>query len=63
MAVIDGQAQFTPRDVHMADERSRTVYGVTLAAANPEGLLKPGMPADSWILWDEKSGWPETTST
>lgn len=60
VAHVDAQAQFTPRDVHMADERSRTVYGVTLEAANPDGLLKPGMPADSWILWNAKSGWPKT---
>jgi HlyD family secretion protein len=60
VAHVDAQAQFTPRDVHIADERSRTVYGVTLEAANPEGLLKPGMPADSWILWDAKSPWPAT---
>ncbi|MDO8912580.1 MAG: efflux RND transporter periplasmic adaptor subunit [Phenylobacterium sp.] len=58
VARVDAQAQFTPRDVHIADERSRTVYGVTLEAANPEGLLKPGMPADSWILWDARRGWP-----
>jgi HlyD family secretion protein len=60
VARVDAQAQFTPRDVHMADERSRTVYGVTLEAANPDGLLKPGMPADSWILWDSPAGWPST---
>lgn len=59
VARIDAQAQFTPRDVHMADERSRTVYGVTLEAANPDGLLKPGMPADAWILWDPRAGWPD----
>ncbi len=58
VARVDAQAQFTPRDVHMADERSRTVYGVTLEAPNPEGLLKPGMPADSWVLWNGKAGWP-----
>lgn len=58
VARVDAQAQFTPRDVHMADERSRTVYGVTLEAANPDGVLKPGMPADSWILWDVPAGWP-----
>ena len=58
VARIDAQAQFTPRDVHMQDERVRTVYGVTLEAANPEGLLKPGMPADAWILWDVPRGWP-----
>lgn len=58
VARIDAQAQFTPRDVHMQDERVRTVYGVTLEAANPQGLLKPGMPADAWILWDAPRGWP-----
>lgn len=58
VARIDAQAQFTPRDIHMEDERSRTVYGVTLEAANPDGLLKPGMPADAWILWDRRAGWP-----
>jgi HlyD family secretion protein len=58
VAKIDAQAQFTPRDVHVADERSRTVYGVTVEALNPEGLLKPGMPADAWILWDAQAAWP-----
>lgn len=58
VARVDAQAQFTPRDVHMEDERVRTVYGVTLEALNPDGLLKPGMPADAWILWDAASGWP-----
>ena len=58
VARIDAQAQFTPRDIHMEDERSRTVYGVTLEANNPDGLLKPGMPADAWILWDKRAGWP-----
>lgn len=55
---VDAQAQFTPRDVHLQEERSRTVYGVTLEADNPKGLLKPGMPADAWILWDTGKGWP-----
>ena len=58
VARVDAQAQFTPRDVHMEDERSRTVYGVTVEAPNADGLLKPGMPADAWILWDAKAGWP-----
>jgi len=58
VARVDAQAQFTPRDVHMRDERVRTVYGVQLEADNPTGLLKPGMPADAWILWNSKAGWP-----
>lgn len=59
VARVDAQAQFTPRDVHMEDERARTVYGVTLEALNPRGFLKPGMPADAWILWDAAKGWPD----
>lgn len=55
---VDAQAQFTPRDVHMQDERSRTVYGVMLEARNPDGALKPGMPADAWILRDANAEWP-----
>lgn len=55
---VDAAAQFTPRDVHTEDERSRTVYGVTLEALNPGALLKPGMPADAWILWDANAPWP-----
>lgn len=59
VAQVDAQAQFTPRDVHVQDERARTVYGVLLEADNPAGLLKPGMPADAWILWDQAAGWPK----
>lgn len=57
---IDQQAQFTPRDIHMPAERVSTVFGVTLALDNPAGELKPGMPADAWILWKEGTSWPQT---
>lgn len=55
---IDQQAQFTPRDIHLPEERVRMVFGVTLALENPGGVLKPGMPADAWIRWDETTSWP-----
>lgn len=55
---IDSEAQFTPRDIHMPDERVRLVFGVTLALDNPTGQLKPGMPADAWIRWDPALAWP-----
>lgn len=58
VARIDAEAQFTPRDVHMPDERARLVFGVTLSLSNPDGLLKPGMPADAWIQ-TLNSAWPE----
>ena len=43
------QAEFTPKEVHMKDEREKLVFGVKLRLDNPEGLLKPGMPADAKI--------------
>jgi len=55
---MDQQAQFTPRDIHMPQERTRMVFGVTLAVDNRDRLLKPGMPADAWILWRPQAGWP-----
>ncbi len=56
---IDQRAQFTPRDIHMPRERVRMVFGVTLAVRNEDRTLKPGMPADSWILWKKSADWPD----
>lgn len=58
VARVDARAQFTPKDVHMPDERARLVFGITLAVDNPEGYLKPGMPADAWIRWQADKPWP-----
>ena len=46
---IAQQAEFTPKEVHMKDEREKLVFGVKVRVRNPEGLLKPGMPADAKI--------------
>lgn len=59
IARIDQTAQFTPRDIHMPDERVRMVYGVTIYLDNRDGKLKPGMPADAWILWRDGADWPD----
>lgn len=56
---IDQHAQFTPRDIHMPRERVRMVFGITLAVRNDDRTLKPGMPADSWILWKRGAKWPD----
>jgi len=58
VARVDDYAQFTPRDIHVPDERTQMVYGVTLALDNAERRLKPGMPADAWIRSDDVP-WPE----
>ena len=59
IARVDQQAQFTPRDIHMPEERVRMVFGVTLSVDNADGVLKPGMPADAWILWEAGAAWPD----
>jgi HlyD family secretion protein len=43
---IADQAEFTPRNVQTVEGRSTTVYAVKLDVPNPDGKLKPGMPAD-----------------
>jgi len=48
---IFDQAEFTPKNVETAEERLKLVFGVELAFANPDRLLKPGMPADCVIHW------------
>jgi HlyD family secretion protein len=43
---IADRAEFTPRNVQTMEGRSSTVYAIQLVVQDPEGLLKPGMPAD-----------------
>ncbi len=43
---IANQAEYTPRNVQTAEGRRSTVFAVELAVLNPQGKLKPGMPAD-----------------
>lgn len=43
---IADQFEFTPRNVQTTDGRKTTVFAIKLTIANPDGKLKPGMPAD-----------------
>lgn len=43
---IADKAEFTPRNVQTVSGRKNTVYAVELSVSDPEGKLKPGMPAD-----------------
>jgi HlyD family secretion protein len=43
---IADQAEFTPRNVQTAEGRATTVFAVRLSVTDPDGKLKPGMPAD-----------------
>ncbi len=44
---ISPKAEFTPRNVQTADERSKLVYRIKVSVDNSEGVLKQGMPVDA----------------
>lgn len=43
---ISDKAEFTPRNVQTSDGRKTTVFAIKIQISDPEGKLKPGMPAD-----------------
>jgi HlyD family secretion protein len=49
---IASEAEFTPRNVQTQKERVNLVFRVKITVANPDGRLKPGMPADAVIATD-----------
>jgi HlyD family secretion protein len=44
---ISPKAEFTPRNVQTAEERSKLVYRIKVTVDNRSGLLKSGMPVDA----------------
>ena len=46
---IAASAEFTPKNVQTSEERARLVFPVKITLANPDGALKPGMPADAYF--------------
>ena len=50
VARIDPEASFTPENTYFRDDRVRQVVGVKLQLRNPQGFVKPGMPADGEVL-------------
>ncbi len=46
---ISPTAEFTPKNVQTQEERSKLVFGVRIEIPNPDGALKPGLPADARI--------------
>ena len=51
---ISPQAQFTPRNVQLKEEREKMVFAVKIRLANPDQKLKPGMPADARIITNSR---------
>ena len=46
---IASEAEFTPKNVQTQKERANLVFRIKIGVDNPEGSLKPGMPADAEI--------------
>lgn len=44
---VSSKAEFTPRNVQTAEERSKLVYRVKVSVDNREGVLKEGMPIEA----------------
>lgn len=46
---VASKAEFTPRNVQTAEDRSKLVYRVKIAVDNRNGILKQGMPVEAEI--------------
>jgi len=49
VSYIASKAEFTPRNVQTAEDRSKLVYRVKIAVDNTNGVLKQGMPVEADI--------------
>ena len=47
LSYISDVAEFTPKQVQTYEERVKLVYRLKITLPNPDGLLKPGMPAQA----------------
>jgi HlyD family secretion protein len=50
LTFISPKAEFTPRNVQTAEERSRLVYRIKVTVDNSKGVLKAGMPVEAELL-------------
>jgi HlyD family secretion protein len=50
ISFISQQAEFTPKQIQTAEERVKLVYRIKIAVDNTNLELKPGMPADGYII-------------
>jgi HlyD family secretion protein len=51
ISYISERAEFTPRNVQTADDRSKLVYRVKVALDNSSGTFKAGMPVEAEIVF------------
>ena len=65
---IASEAQFTPKFVETAEERTKLMFRVKLqipadVAAKYQGYLKGGMTATGFVRTDAKLAWPADLQT
>lgn len=53
---IAQQAEFTPKEIQTPEQRAKLVFAVKVTISNPQGKLKPGMPADAVMKLQPVSG-------
>jgi HlyD family secretion protein len=51
ISYISERAEFTPRNVQTAEDRSKLVYRVKVSVDNTNGLFKAGMPVEAEIVF------------
>jgi HlyD family secretion protein len=49
---ISPEAEFTPKNIQTKEDRVKLVFSLKIEIENPEGILKPGLPADATIKSD-----------
>jgi membrane fusion protein YbhG len=52
---VSSQAEFTPKNVQTPEERAKLVYKIKIGLDNPDGLFKPGMPAEARLRAAEQA--------
>jgi len=50
ISFISSEAEFTPKQIQTTEERVKLVYRIKIAVDNSSLELKPGMPADGYIV-------------
>jgi HlyD family secretion protein len=50
ISFISQEAEFTPKQIQTTEERVKLVYRIKVVLANPNLELKPGMPADGYVV-------------
>jgi HlyD family secretion protein len=53
VSFVASKAEFTPRNVQTAEDRSKLVYRVKIAVDNRQGVLKQGMPVEAEIPFQD----------